>query len=267
MAVQDYERAVDLVRADRRVRRPARQPLHARLLPRRVRRRRPRLAAGGRPPRRCSRPRSRTSRAPGRAMTGGALAALAELRRRQGRPDDAAALLDARRAGAAAELVRARLALDGGDAAARGRARRAAAPRGSRPRRAWPAPRRSSCSPTRARPRRDPGAAEAALRPLRAAAASAGTAPLLARADLAAGAAGRRGRPARGGAALLEDAVDGFERGRRALRARGRPPALAAPPGRARPPRRRRARAPRRGAPRPRGAARRRRRARRRCPR
>jgi DNA-binding CsgD family transcriptional regulator len=58
--------------------------------------------------------------------------------------------------------------------------------------------------------RRDPAAGEAALGPLRAAAARAGTAPLLARADLAAGlvaAAAGRHDEAR---VRLEDAVDGF---------------------------------------------------------
>jgi LuxR family maltose regulon positive regulatory protein len=50
------------------------------------------------------------------AMVGGPLAALAELRRRQGRPEQAALLLDRVGPSAQAQLCRARLALDGGDA-------------------------------------------------------------------------------------------------------------------------------------------------------
>ena len=95
MAVQDYERAADLVRPHRGVRRPLRQPVHARLLPCGVRghRPRPRPLGGGR-----GAPRGRgggLARARP-ALAGGALAALAELRRRQGRPDAAAALLAVR---------------------------------------------------------------------------------------------------------------------------------------------------------------------------
>jgi LuxR family transcriptional regulator, maltose regulon positive regulatory protein len=50
------------------------------------------------------------------ALVAGPLVALAELRRRQGRSDDAATLLDRAGAGNGAQVVRARLALDRGDA-------------------------------------------------------------------------------------------------------------------------------------------------------
>jgi ATP/maltotriose-dependent transcriptional regulator MalT len=50
------------------------------------------------------------------AMVGAPLVGLAELRRRQGRVEEAAQLLDRAPAGAAAQLCRARLALDAGDA-------------------------------------------------------------------------------------------------------------------------------------------------------
>ena len=50
------------------------------------------------------------------AMVGGPLAGLAELRRRQGRPREAAALLDEAGSSASAQLCRARLALDRGEA-------------------------------------------------------------------------------------------------------------------------------------------------------
>ena len=142
-------------------------------------------------------------------MTGGALAALAELRRRQGLRDDARALVERAGAGPSAELVRARLALDDGDA-------RAAAERAERLLRRLPAEAGLARAPAlellahACAARRDPEAGEAALGPLRAAAARAGTAPLLARADLAAGlvaAAAGRHDEAR---IRLEDAVDGF---------------------------------------------------------
>ena len=51
------------------------------------------------------------------AMVGGPLVALAELRRRQGRREEAAQLLDEARSTASAQLCRARLALDQGDVA------------------------------------------------------------------------------------------------------------------------------------------------------
>jgi DNA-binding CsgD family transcriptional regulator len=143
------------------------------------------------------------------AMAGGAIVALAELRRRQGRPQEAEALLARAPGSAAAELVRARLALDGGEA-------HAAAEGAERALRRLPedaalarAPALELLAHARAAAR-DAAGAEAALRPLRAAAARAGTRPLRARTDLAAGlaaaAAGRHdeARP------LLEDAADGF---------------------------------------------------------
>ena len=192
-------------------------------------------------------------------MTGGALAALAELRRRQGRDDAARALLERAGAGASAELVRARLALDGGDArAAAERAERAAPPAPAARRALARAPALEllahACAAA-ARPRRGGGrAAPAPAPPPRAR----GRRRCCARADLAAGAvaaaAGRHEEARR----LLEDAVDGFTAAGVPYELAAARRALAAPPGRARPPRRRRARAPRRGR-RPRGAPRRRR--------
>ena len=85
---------IRVVRPHRRVRRAVRQPVHARLLPGRVRRGPPLARSVARGRRRCSRPRSTTSPAHGPPWAGAPLVGLAELRRRQGRPEEAAALLD-----------------------------------------------------------------------------------------------------------------------------------------------------------------------------
>jgi ATP/maltotriose-dependent transcriptional regulator MalT len=141
------------------------------------------------------------------ASVGGALSGLAELRRRQGRPEDAERLL-----GRAAALVcRARLALDRGDA-------RQALELAERSLRQVRAPMKVLRAPALevaiasaaqlGRVRR----AKATLAELEQVARLAGTEPMRAAARLAgaivAGAAGdrERARP------LLEDAVDGFER-------------------------------------------------------
>jgi LuxR family transcriptional regulator, maltose regulon positive regulatory protein len=142
---------------------------------------------------------------------GGTLVGLAELRRRQGRGEEASELLD--RAGplSTAQLCRGRLALDRGDA-------RRAADLAERFLRQVPAHQRLSRAPglellVRARTARgELDEADAALAALREVERSVGTAPLRACTDLAEAiaAAGRgdhdRARP------LLEDAVDRFER-------------------------------------------------------
>jgi DNA-binding NarL/FixJ family response regulator len=138
------------------------------------------------------------------------LAGLAELRRRQGRAEEALQLLEDAGPSAAAQLCRARLALDGGDA-------RAAAELAERVLRQAPEERlldRAPALEVRVRSALacgEPDAAAAALASLRAVQRAVGTPPLGAGADLAEGlvaaAAGdhERARP------LLEDAVDGFE--------------------------------------------------------
>ena len=145
------------------------------------------------------------------AMVGGSLVGLAELRRRQGRSEEAAQLLDRAGPSSTAQLCRARLALDCGDAAR-------AAELAERSLRQMPAERRLDRAPglellARAHTARgeleEAGVALAALREIEAAV---GTEPLRACVDLAQGllAAARgdhgRARP------LLEDATDGFER-------------------------------------------------------
>jgi LuxR family maltose regulon positive regulatory protein len=145
------------------------------------------------------------------AWVGGPLVGLAELRRRQGRGEEAARLLDQAGARSTAQLCRARLELDLGDA-------RRAVELAERVLRQLPAHRAVDRAPVlellvRARTARgeleQAGSAAASLREV---AGEVGTAPLRAAADLAEGmlAAGRgeheRARP------LLEDAVDRFER-------------------------------------------------------
>jgi len=145
------------------------------------------------------------------AMAALPMAALAELRRRQGRVEEAEALLDRAGPSPAAQLCRARLALDRGEQAQ-------AVELAERFVRQIPADRRLERVPAlellvRARAASgEPDAARPALRALREAERMVGTAPLRAGADLAEGvlaaAAGdhERARP------LLEDAVDRFDR-------------------------------------------------------
>jgi DNA-binding NarL/FixJ family response regulator len=146
------------------------------------------------------------------AWVGGPLVGLAELRVRQGRPQDAEALLDRAGASARAHLCRARLALDGGRT-------RQAVDLLERLLRQMPADRALDRAPAlellvHARAARgeleEAGAAARALRDVER---QAGTASMRACADLADGvlaAARGDGERAR---ALLEDAVDGYERG------------------------------------------------------
>ncbi len=143
-------------------------------------------------------------------MVGVPLAALAELRRRQGRSAEALGLLDRAGSSSEAQLCRARLALDAGDG-------RAAVELVERWLRRVSAQRRLDRAPAlellvRARMARgELGQAAAAVAELRELERLVGTAPLRAFADLAeaVAAAGRgeheHARP------LLEDAVDGFD--------------------------------------------------------
>lgn len=146
------------------------------------------------------------------AMVGVPLVALAELRRRQGRPADALGLLGRAGSSGAAQLCRARLVFDAGDA-------RAAVELVERWLRRVPAERRLDRGPALellARARAACGELEqasAAVAELRELQRLVGTTSLRAFADLAEAvvAAGRgdheRARP------LLEDAVDGFDAG------------------------------------------------------
>jgi DNA-binding CsgD family transcriptional regulator len=141
------------------------------------------------------------------------LAQLAELRRRQGRPDEAARLLEDAGPSDAAQLCRARLALDEGDA---GRAVHLA----ERTLRRVPRDRRLQRLPAtellvRGRiTRGELDTAAAALEELRQTALVVGTPAVRAGVDLAAGllAAARGGHER--ARILLEDSVDGFETGR-----------------------------------------------------
>jgi DNA-binding NarL/FixJ family response regulator len=144
------------------------------------------------------------------AMVGGPLAGLAELRRRQGRPREAAALLDQVGPSASAQLCRARLALDRGEA-------RRAVELGERLLRRAPAERsldRLAALEHLVHARVALGALEearAALDALREIVHRVGTEPLRASADVAAGvleaACGEHERAR----TLLEDAVDRFQ--------------------------------------------------------
>jgi ATP/maltotriose-dependent transcriptional regulator MalT len=144
------------------------------------------------------------------AWAGGPSAVLAEVRRRQGRREDALALLGDAGSGSAL-LCHAQLALDAGDPV---RARELL----ERRLRRVPPDRRLDRAPALALlvrahvARGELAGAEAALEELGEVARLVGTGPLLAHADLAAGvlaaAAGDRERAR----LLLEDAVDGFER-------------------------------------------------------
>ena len=144
-------------------------------------------------------------------MVGGPIAGLAELRRRQGRPDDAAQLCERAEGSARSRLCLARLALDRGDP-------QEAAELAERLLRNVPEHRRLSRAPAlellvRARAASgDLDLASAALADLREVAREVGTDPLAACADVAEAAlSAARGEHDRA-RVLLEDAVDAFTR-------------------------------------------------------
>jgi DNA-binding NarL/FixJ family response regulator len=144
-------------------------------------------------------------------MVGGPLAGLAELRRRQGRPGEAAQLCERAEGSSSGQLCLARMALDRGDA-------QEAAELADRLLRQVPEHRRLSRAPTlellvRARAASgDLEGAAVALTTLREVEREVGTAPLRACADAAEGAlAAARGEHDRA-RVLLEDAVDTFAR-------------------------------------------------------
>ena len=207
---------VRVVRPDRRVRRALRQPLHARLLPRRVRRGPP-----------LARPLDR-GRGDARGLDRGLLPvaagharrparALAELRRRQARAAEASRLLDRR------GLVGGGAAVPGA-AGARRRRRAPAVELVERLLRQAPAERRLErvrrSSSSSARASRGASSTRRARRStaLRELARLVGTEPLRAATELAEGMlAAARGEHERA-RTLLEDAVDRFQRERRAVR-------------------------------------------------
>jgi ATP/maltotriose-dependent transcriptional regulator MalT len=145
------------------------------------------------------------------AMVGGPLVGLAELRRRQARAEEATALLDQAGPTASAQLCRARLALDRGDA-------RRAAELAERRLRQAPAERELDRTPAlellvRARVARgELDEARAALEPLREIERLVGTEPLRASTELAEGFLEASGGNHERARTLLEDAVDHFER-------------------------------------------------------
>jgi ATP/maltotriose-dependent transcriptional regulator MalT len=145
------------------------------------------------------------------AMVGGPLVGLAELRRRQARAEEAGLLLDQAGPSAAAQLCRARLALDRGEA-------RRAVELVERLLRQAPAQRKLDRAPAlehlvRARVARGEfEEALAALKSLREIERLVGTEPLRASADLAEGLLAAAGGEHERARTLLEDAVDRFER-------------------------------------------------------
>ena len=174
-------------------------------------------------------------------MVGGPLAGLAELRRRQGRPTDAARLCERAEGSSSGQLCLARMALDRGDA-------QEAAELAERLLRNVPEHRRLSRAPAlellvRARaaarrPRRRRRRAGA----LREVEREVGTDPLRACADIAEGMlAAARGEHDRA-RVLLEDAVDTFTARRRAVRGGAGAARAGRQPRRARPRRGRRTR-------------------------
>jgi LuxR family maltose regulon positive regulatory protein len=145
------------------------------------------------------------------AMVGAPLVGLAELRRRQGRGEEAASLLDRAGPSSAAQLCRARLALDQGETLR-------AVELVERLLRQLPADHKLDRAPAlelRIRARTARGELEdarAALQALREIERLVGTAPLRASADLAEGLLAAAGGDHQRARTLLEDAVDRFER-------------------------------------------------------
>lgn len=145
------------------------------------------------------------------AMIGGALTGLAELRRRQGRWEEAAQLLDQAGPASMGQLCRARLALDRGDAAR-------AAELAERSLRQLPADRRLGRAPAfelLARARTARGELEqagVALEALREIERATGTEALRASVELAEGVLAAAGGDHDRARPLLEDATDRFER-------------------------------------------------------
>jgi RNA polymerase sigma factor (sigma-70 family) len=145
------------------------------------------------------------------AWVGGALTGLAELRRRQGRAEEAISLLDQAGASSSAQLCRGRLALDRGDV---GQAVELA----ERVLRQTPDHSRLGRAPALAQVVRARAArgeldeARADLEQLRELDRSIGTAPLRASADLAEGVLAAASGDHDRARTLLEDAADGFER-------------------------------------------------------
>jgi LuxR family maltose regulon positive regulatory protein len=145
------------------------------------------------------------------AMVGGPLAGLAELRRRQGRPEEAARLLDQAGPVQAAQVCRARLALDRGEAAQ-------AAEIAERFLRQVPANRKLDRVPglellVRARTARgELDEARSALEALREIQRAVATEPLLASVDFAEGVLAAAGGEHSRARPWLEDAIDRFER-------------------------------------------------------
>jgi ATP/maltotriose-dependent transcriptional regulator MalT len=145
------------------------------------------------------------------AMVAGPLVALAELRRRQARAEEAALLLDQAGPSARAQLCRARLALDQGEA-------RRAAELVERLLRQAPAERKLDRAPAlehlvRARVARGEfEEARAALESLREIERLVGTEPLRASTELAEGLLAAAGGDHERARTLLEDAVDRFQR-------------------------------------------------------
>jgi ATP/maltotriose-dependent transcriptional regulator MalT len=145
------------------------------------------------------------------AWVGGPLVALAELRRRQGRREDASALLAEAGASGAAQVCRARLALDAGDPRAALELAQRSLRHGSANRvvGAW------NALEVVARARIALGEMDEAARAvedLRAIERLGGTPPLRAGADLVEGTLAVARGDLEGGRALLEDALDGFGR-------------------------------------------------------
>ena len=169
------------------------------------------------------------------AWAGMPLATIAELRRRQGRAADAEALLDRAGVSASAQLCRAGMALDRGDAVG-------AAELAERVLRQLAPERRVARAPAlellaRARAAHGaPAAARPPLADLRALAGLAGTVPLRAAADLAEGAVAAADGEHDRARALLEDAADAFERSGGPYDAAPRPARARVDARRARPP-------------------------------
>ena len=154
------------------------------------------------------------------AMVGGPVAELAELRRRQGRTSEATRLLEDAPGSGAAQLCRARLALDSGDT-------RRAAELAERRLRQLPEQRRLQRAPAlellvRAQiASGDLDAAASTLRVFREIEQRVGTVPLRASADLGEGMLAAARGDHEGARPRLEDAVDGFERSRAPFEAAG----------------------------------------------